>query len=155
LLILTGGLFSCSPSEVVDEPSKECINIEHLYAQPLPVIQEHIQGKWRLQYTIGGFCGGKFVDIYGVYMHLSTDHIIEGSQMHGLLTDSPIVWILDENSRFAALDGQDAYILTYNHEWRDGNLMKASASMPYRIKNDTLIFRHPVINGNDSYYTKY
>ena len=154
-LMLVGGLFCCSPSEVIDEPTKEFINIEHLYAQPLPVIQEHIQGKWKLQYSTGVYMSGKEIDIYGSYLHLSPDHIIIGNQMHGVFTDSPIMWVLDENSHFAAHEGQDAYMLTYNHEWRDGNLMKSSTLMPYRIKNDTLIFLHPASDWSCYYHTKY
>jgi len=48
--------FSCRNSDDIDNNTGMYSNIDSLYAQPLPVIQECVQGKWKW-IEIYGLCG--------------------------------------------------------------------------------------------------
>ena len=48
LLLLTGSFFSCQSKLDIDMSNIDFSNIENLYAQPLPVIQKCVQGKWKV-----------------------------------------------------------------------------------------------------------
>jgi hypothetical protein len=47
LLIMTG-VFSCDKEDNIDMSKIDFSNIADLYAQPLPVIQKAVQGKWKV-----------------------------------------------------------------------------------------------------------
>jgi len=77
MLIFIGSVSSCKNDDI------DYSNIENLYAQPLPVIQKCVEGKWEEIAVFGGYAGvsyskNMFVDIYN-------DHCImtlqDGSQI--------------------------------------------------------------------------
>ncbi|MDR3095302.1 MAG: hypothetical protein LBU62_11815 [Bacteroidales bacterium] len=52
ILLILAGSFSCGKDKEIDFS-----NIEDLYAQPLPVIQKAVQGKWKVYVSCGGVVG--------------------------------------------------------------------------------------------------
>ena len=108
-----------------------------LYDKPLSVIQSCIKGKWRLHYIYGGFSPSKIIDKYNSYMILSPDHITKGNDAQGIFVDTKISWIWSE----------------YPHGYLFGYL--SEYYMVLEIKNDTLIIRDNLDDGDKYYYTKY
>ncbi|MCL2738912.1 MAG: hypothetical protein FWE30_05645 [Bacteroidales bacterium] len=78
------------------QPKIPLNDILDLYLQPLSVIQEQMQGKWKLQYVYGGIAGQISVDKNGNYMHITKERIIWGDNT-GIMMDLPIVWAKSEN----------------------------------------------------------
>lgn len=140
-------------------PNIDFCNIENLYEQPLPIIQNCVQGKWQLQYSIGGFSYQKNVNTHDSYMYLTADHIIMGSDTYGVTTDSPILWKCEKG--FWG-DDSSGYLLTYNHDIyineQDGVIYEKvpifSSLVPFQIKNDTLVIGEVCCDGFINYYTK-
>jgi hypothetical protein len=70
LLILAGSVSSCGTKEEdIDMSAIDFSNIENLWAQPLPVIQKCVQGKWKWYVSSGGLWGvdyheDVFIDIH-------------------------------------------------------------------------------------------
>jgi hypothetical protein len=56
ILLILAGSFSCGKDDI-DWSKIDLSNIENLYAQPLPVIQKAVQGKWKVVCTYGGISG--------------------------------------------------------------------------------------------------
>ncbi|MDR2423198.1 MAG: hypothetical protein LBD59_00550 [Prevotellaceae bacterium] len=58
------GVISCQSNmdEDIDMSLIDFSNIENLYAQPLPVIQKAVQGKWKWMTYISGFNGSVIMD---------------------------------------------------------------------------------------------
>ena len=152
LLMLAGSFSSCGKDKI------DFNNIENLYEQPLEVIQKAVQGKWKLQYSYGGFIGQTIVDTHGTYMHISKDRIIMGSNTHGVTTDSPIIWEKWENFNGIEI----TYLLSYNHHIlifeQDGVIYEerpiADRLFFNEIKNGTLSVWDCVMDGFTGYYSR-
>jgi len=168
LLFLVGLFFSCQKAEV-NQPKTPDVNqnidfsnIENLYEQPLHVIQKCIEGNWKLQYSSHQYPytgGAKTIDIHGYYIHLTPNHIIRGNNSQGIFTNSPIIWVKEEN--FLGND-RNPYLLSYNHgiivNEQDGVIYEEQPVANYllflAIKNDTLSVWDCLIDGFIDYYTK-
>lgn len=71
IVLLAGCFVSC---EKIDMSKIDFSNIEDLYAQPLPVIQECVQGKWKWYASYGGFVGISYPD--STFIDIRNDHYI-------------------------------------------------------------------------------
>ena len=76
MLLIMAGLSSCGKNDI------DYSNIENLYAQPLPVIQKAVQGKWKWLAQFGGVVGITYPK--DMYVDIDDDHFIidyeDGSQ---------------------------------------------------------------------------
>jgi len=81
VLILMGGTSSCKKDDV-DLPDIDFSNIENLYAQPLPVIQKCVEGKWKWYVSYGGLAGANYSD--NTFINIKEDNYVidyeDGSQ---------------------------------------------------------------------------
>jgi hypothetical protein len=58
ILLIPAGIFlACGEEGDIDMSNIDFSNIENLYAQPLPVIQKAVQGKWTVYSSSGGVAG--------------------------------------------------------------------------------------------------
>ena len=159
-IVLAGTFSSCNKKSDsdIDMSKIDFSNIENLYEQPLPVIQNAVQGEWQLQFSVGGFVYQKIIDIHSSYMYITQDHIVMGNDTYGVTTDSPIQWM--KGKPFGG--DIDAYMLTYNHSIcineQDGVIYEKvpifNTLVPCQIKNDTLVIADPCCDGFSYYYTK-
>ncbi len=118
------------------ESDQQNVNIM-LYDKPLSVIQQYITGNWDLHYQIGGIAGGKYVDDYNSYLNLTSNHIIMGNDLYGVVVDTAIIWKHNDYT----------YLLSY-----------PSSPISYivvQIKKDTLVIRDDLNDGYSYYYTKH
>jgi hypothetical protein len=167
-LIVTFGCTKVNTDEILyakDTPETDFSNIENLYEQPLEVIQKCVQGNWKLQYSslqylpVGITPYPKITNPYGYYMYLTPNHIIAGNDSLGNSTNSPIIWIKEENFLGS---GKNPYLLTYNHYTeiteQDGIIYEEHQVANYllflAIRNDTLLVWNCLIDGYIDYYTK-
>jgi hypothetical protein len=117
-----------------------------LWDKPLSVIQSYIEGKWKLQYTYGGFSVQKYIDTDSSYIILSPEHIIMGNFSLGIFLDTTINWVrTDIGSK------EYTYLLRYSRS--DYPFPENLIIM--QMKNDTLIMRDYEDDGYSYYYTKY
>ena len=74
-IVLAGTFSSCNKKSDsdIDMSKIDFSNIENLYEQPLPVIQNAVQGEWQLQFSVGGFVYQKIIDIHSSYMYITQD----------------------------------------------------------------------------------
>lgn len=70
LIVLAGSISSCEKNNDLDMS-----NIENLYAQPLPVIQKCVQGKWKWITYYSGASGG-WIPIDNGLVEITEDKII-------------------------------------------------------------------------------
>ncbi|MDH6358395.1 hypothetical protein [Parabacteroides sp. PF5-9] len=61
--------YGCKKEDDIDLSTIDFSNIENLYAQPLPVIQKCVQGKWKWFVTYGGVVGESYKDNTFVYIY--------------------------------------------------------------------------------------
>ena len=77
-LVLVGSSVSCSKNDNINMLP----NIDDLYAQPLPVIQKCVQGKWKWYISCGGVAGCQ--EINNTFVNIKEDHYVvdyeDGSQ---------------------------------------------------------------------------
>ena len=148
VLLMLGIFFSCSSKLGEDSDSNidwskvDLSNIENLYAQPLPVIKKVVEGKWKLQYSEGGFAYQKIIDTFDNYMYINKNHITKGNSTYGVTMNSSFTW---EKVKDIFGNGSSAYILQ-----PPGYL----SIVPLQIKNDTLISWDACADGFTYYYTK-
>jgi len=57
LLLLAGSFSSCEKKDNINMSNIDFSNIENLHAQPLPVIQKCVEGKWKCTSHTWGFLG--------------------------------------------------------------------------------------------------
>ena len=116
----------CSMYACIDEKEKETepINIV-LYDKPLSVIQDYIAGKWNLDSFSGGIMGGTYVDTTNLYVIFSTDHIIIGDDIRGIVVDTTLFWrkmkISDDSIYVYSHPGSSIYTIV--NEIRNSNLI--------------------------------
>jgi len=154
MLMMAGGISSCKN----DMSDIDFGNIEKLYEKPLPVIQEAVQGKWKLQYITGGLWFQKFDAPDDIYIYLTKNRIIMGSGTE-VTTDSPIIWKWTKDF-FGG--GSQGYLLTYNHvisiSEQDGVIYKKvpiyNSLVPFQIQNDTLVLAEVCCDGYLFCYTR-
>jgi hypothetical protein len=124
-LALLAGTVSC-------EEKKEDINfhnIENLYAQPLPVIEKAILGKWKIVYDKGG--------IVANLVQYRDNYFVEFTANKQYIYSSPIVTVTAEFewskgiSYYMSVDSM--YVMRFNKPFIPPLVME-------RIYNDTLIF---------------
>ena len=129
-----------------DDESEPLLHDITLSDKPLSVIQKYITGDWKLQYQIGGIAGGKYLDEYNSYMNLTSDHIIMGNDLYGVVIDTTTVW----KRELIGVD-EDSYLMGYpNPGWQSPTYFIIN-----QIKNDTLIIiDYNVSDGFTYYYTK-
>ena len=75
-LLTIESLISCQVNneDDIDMSNIDFSNIENLYAQPLPVIQKCVQGKWKWYASIGGDAG--FVCHNNRFVIIKNDHYV-------------------------------------------------------------------------------
>ena len=141
ILTLIGFCTSCQKKDeaAIDMSNIDFSNIENLYEQPLPVIQKCVEGKWRLQYKIGGLIHQKIIDSLDNYMYIYNDRIVMGHNQR-VIIDSPITW-----EKMKSIYGYDTYFLNSNHE---------ISFFFLEIKNDTLVVEENAYDGYLYNYTK-
>ena len=129
-----------------DDESEPLLHDITLSDKPLSVIQQYITGDWKLQYQIGGIAGGKYLDESNSYMNLTSDHIIMGNDLYGVVIDTTTVW-----KRELIGADEDSYLMGYpNPGWQSPTYFIIN-----QIKNDTLIIvDYNVSDGFTYYYTK-
>ena len=119
-----------------------------LHDQPLSVIQEYIQGNWKLQNTKGGFCGTCIFyptdSTYNFYLNLNTLRI-KFRNAHFKTLDTTINWLYVPD----IVLGDSTYTLNFSD----------SSGIPFtfaanRIYNDTLVLYQPNPDGQSFYYIK-
>jgi hypothetical protein len=62
IILFTILIFACMACKHEEEPMIDYSNIEDLYYQPLPIIQQCISGKWNWYASFGGFIGVSYPD---------------------------------------------------------------------------------------------
>ena len=73
ILLLLGGIFSSCKDD--DDKTNMYSNIEDLYAQPLPVIQKCVQGKWKcIQIITWGFIGLHYPN--NAFVYITNDRVV-------------------------------------------------------------------------------
>ena len=125
---------------------KNPLNIT-LYDKPLGEIQSYTQGKWKLQYEKGGFCGSCYYpSTQNSYMILAPNRIVIGNDSLGVIVDTSIVWKKEPwGTNFT-------YLLSYYYS--------PGYAFPYyyfinEIKNDTLVLSDYASDPVYRYYTKF
>lgn len=118
-----------------------------LHDKPLNTIQSYIQGKWKLQYTFGGFAAMKYPATHNSYIILNPNNIIIGNDSAGVVVDTAIIWV-----RAKDIAGDSTYLLTYSYT--------PGYAFPYayivdRIYNDTLVLSDNAYDPISRYYTKF
>ena len=65
-----------------------------LYDQPLPVIQKYISGKWKLEYTYGGYIANLRTDLHDkdYIWQIDSGANIKQTYLGNLITDTSIEW---------------------------------------------------------------
>ena len=135
MLLLAGSFSSCSDDDI-DMSEIDFGNIEDLYAQPLPVIEKCVQGKWKWIESCGGYVGCRYVD--NTFVDIKKDHVVidyaDGTQGTFYFT---------YKKRLAYCVGNEEY--TYVMWNKDNN----EAFWYFTsIKNDTLSVGHSPLTGN-------
>ena len=119
-----------------------------LYNQTLPVIQSHINGKWKLEYINGGFIANYYNSFHdeNVIWQFSLGTRVIQNYNGNIYTDTTITWIRDlgVNTR-----NDSTYLMKFYS--KNGN--------PYiyvvdRIFNDSLILRDNAVDGQDYHFSK-
>jgi hypothetical protein len=116
-----------------------------LYDKPLSIIQECIQGKWKLIYAKGGFTGNYIQYFHDEFWKFKNNNIViidSGS----IYIDTTIKWKYDPLNFIA---GENTYTINYY----DRN------SVPYKyyvegIKNDTLTIADYGYDGMGYFFIK-
>jgi ABC-type glycerol-3-phosphate transport system substrate-binding protein len=85
ILLLLAGSFSCGKEEETIDIS----NIEDLYSQPLPIIQQCVQGKWNWYASYGGIPGIQYHE--DTYVHFADTYYTIGRSDEETQT-IPFVW---------------------------------------------------------------
>jgi len=134
-------------------PETPLNDIPELYLQPLSVIQEQMQGKWKLQFIIGGIAGQTVIDKSGNYMHITKERIIWGDNT-GIMRDSPIEWAKTENFWGRTHDAHyipfpSSFLLNTNPRIYVGRVM------PMHVKDSYLCTWDFVMDGYNLHFTKY
>lgn len=138
-LLLFGCFNQCKKQDIMQS------NIV-LYNKPLKTIQHYIQGKWKLQYSYGGFSTHKYIDTHNSYMILSPERIIMGNDSTGVVVDTTIVWVRTETPQ-----KEVTYLLSFS--W-SGNYWPEYLFID-QIKSDSLIINDNKSDGFSYFYTKY
>ena len=124
-----------------DDESEELLHDITLSDKPLSVIQQYITGDWKLQYSIGGIAGSKYIDESNSYMILSPNHITKGDDSKGVFVDEDIDWIKTEIGT-----NEFTYLMSYPPS--------PISYIVIGIKTDTLVIRDYLSDGFTYYYTK-
>ncbi|MBV9961481.1 MAG: hypothetical protein JO072_04470 [Parafilimonas sp.] len=107
-----------------------------LYNKPLSEIQSHIQGKWKLHYTMGGFCGTCKSDreLYNEYYEFLPNDRIRYTFQDTLLADAIINWLRYKPNGYSdSISVMEFYDKRFSPNYFE----------PDRIVNDTLILVSP------------
>ncbi|MCL2738911.1 MAG: DUF5018 domain-containing protein [Bacteroidales bacterium] len=128
-------------------------DIPHLFLQPLPVIQEQMQGKWKLQLSsvVEENILITSIDKQGSYMHITMERIIMGNNS-GIITDSPIIWAEIEDPW-----GQVLHYIPVWHHMGDPKIKRhVSKIIPRGIVNNHLYISTDISNNHYVlFFTKY
>ena len=124
--------FSCNNSkdipDDIDRPKTEPLTIENLHAQPLPVIQKCVEGKWKwILITFYGFFGGGTLN--NTFINITEDEVVvtqEGYDIANLSGTFTYCW---EEKK--TLSGYTTYVM-WNKEQDRGEWFFD------KILNDTL-----------------
>lgn len=119
------------------------LNIK-LKDKPLAVIKSHIQGRWQLHYTFGGFTGNFRQNFTNSSIEFKPTDFIYG-------TDNDTVWVNNKINWISTTDifNEATYIMSFND----------LRGYPFNwivdgIYNDTLIFTSNAIEPDSYYLTK-
>ncbi len=118
-----------------------------LHNKPLDTIRSYIQGKWKLHYTKGGFCGTCVWTVkFNPYMIVNNNRIILGNDSAGIVLDTTIYW-----KRAKDIFHDSTYLLTYYYPPRAGNF--PISYIVDGIYNDTLRLSDDAYEPFYYYYT--
>ena len=119
-----------------------------LYDKPLATIQSYVQGKWKLQYARGGFCGTcVWPARHNEYMLIKSQKIVFGNDSVGVVADTTINWVR------AKAFNDSTYLLTYYYPPGAGPF--PISYVVNGIYNDTLKLMDYASDPIYYYYTKY
>ena len=126
-----------------------------LWNKSLSVIQTYIKGRWKLQYTKGGYVGGIMFDKYNSYMILTSDSITIGNDLFGIYVNAAIIWVRDKSYFIREPDmlKDSTFLLCFTH-YKYSGIPYPERNIVYAIKNDTLIIINDVADGFEYYYLK-
>jgi hypothetical protein len=129
IVLILAGSFSCEKNDI-DMSKIDFSNIEDLYAQPLPVIQKAVQGKWKIYQTCGGFIGCTYpIDCF---IERSNDQTIYNDELGNTYTHH-YSW------KKKNIQWKEERIVTTYVVWADGaDDTNQAGSIFISIKNDTL-----------------
>ena len=145
-IILLLFVFMGAGCDEEEERDKLSVNIT-LHDKPLSVIKKYVSGNWKLQYAYGGLSVHKVVDVHNSYMNLTSEHVIMGNDLYGVVVDSSIIW-----ARKKAEPIGSTYLLGFT---RSGH-PSPEYYIVDQIKKDTLIIvDYNISDGFHYYYTKY
>ncbi len=110
-----------------------------LYDKPLPFIQQHIDGAWKMEYEEGGNCSNCINDIFhnqNYIWEFTATNRIKQTYNDTVTTDGTFTWERDFD------------------DWTNDSIyvMAPYDLMMYAIKNDTLIIRDALANDAGYYY---
>jgi hypothetical protein len=131
IALLLTGMAGCGEEGDIDMSNIDFSNIEDLYAQPLPVIQKAVQGKWQLAKTCGGVIG--CVDTENIFITITPDEIINENIVNGERRVKSYTW---KSKRIKISDKTvNSYIM-----WPDGEDESTQGGMNFEcIVNDILL----------------
>ena len=133
-------LLSCQ--EKLDYPKSNIV----LYDKPLSVIQKNITGKWKLQYSKGGYTPVTHMDEYNTYAIFSANHISVGNDSAGITLDTNINWF-----KTLAFSDDSIYVMSY---YQPGYSFPTN-DIILEIRNDTLVIRDFASDPFFYYYTRW
>ena len=135
-----------------EEPSIDLNNVKDLFAQPLPLLQKSLIGKWKLISVYGGIEGKSQTAFDDDYMILTQEHIEMGNKTSGIIIDSPLKW---EN--LANFNGYPtASFISYNFQIApNGNILGYEKLLPQQIIEGVLTLWDLRTDGYFYVFTKY
>ncbi len=143
ILVITIVIASCKKNNPEPHPSNAV-----LYNKSVSVIKSYIEGKWKINYAIGGMTGNQRIDFINSFMEFkfhpidSIIHVENG--------------VIRSQSRINWFPGQDIFTGTTIY-FLGFNIYQSNLPFSYRIsqiENDTLLVTQPVADGYTYALTK-
>jgi hypothetical protein len=137
LLLMIIALCNCKDDDI-DMSNIDFSNIDNLYAQPLPVIQKAVQGKWKIYSSCGGVAGCSYPE--NCFSEYTENQLIRN--LNGEILINFYSW----KKKTVDISGDivNSYVM-----WTDGADETAQSGEYFiGIKNDTLYARSCSLTSN-------
>jgi len=177
--MLAAGILGCTQNHEEQEPEEPEVpiyerdttgryfihdysKVKELHAQPLHVIQESVQGKWKLQYSFGW--DGKRPDTAGSYMQITAGSIIidvtdKGQAYNmGPLFDygtRPLIWEKTDIYNLFVGFGEDEDSVYVMSKIDDIIFNTGLNYIPTQVTGDSLVIIELISHPNYYFFTKY